>query len=140
MSYGMYGLINVCLIYAISHWEIVAAFAAYGLFYAVDDSQSGAFIADIEPDRRASAIDIYNFVIGLLYLPASLIAGALWATSPTLVFSLATGLSIVAIALFVVLKPAHQQPIASRYEREFGAGHSEEPYLQGQYARLITAT
>jgi len=106
LGYGLYGVINVWLIFATHSWEIIAAFAAYGFFYAIDEAQTKAFVADIQPDRRASAIGIYNFVTGLLYLPASLIAGLLWATSPELVFSLAAGLSMVAIALFVRLKPA----------------------------------
>jgi len=108
LGYGTYGLINVWLVFASSRWEIVAAFVAYGLFYAIDEAQIKAFIADIEPERRASAVGIYNFVTGVLYLPASLVAGALWATSPTLVFSLAAGLSAVAIALFAWLKPARE--------------------------------
>ena len=106
LGYATYGLINVWLIFASSGWEIVAAFAAYGLFYAIDEAQSKAFIADIEPERRASAVGIYNFVTGLLYLPASLVAGALWATSPALVFTLAAALSALAIALLVGLRPA----------------------------------
>ncbi len=106
LGYAVYGLINVWLIFASSPWQIIAAFAAYGLFYAIDEAQSKAFIADIEPERRASAVGIYNFVTGLLYLPASLVAGALWSTSPVSVFSLAAGLSALAIALFVGLKPA----------------------------------
>ena len=76
------------------------------MFYAIDEARTKAFIADIEPERRASAVGVYNFVTGLLYLPAALVAGALWATSPTLVFSLAAGLSAVAMALFAALRPA----------------------------------
>jgi MFS family permease len=110
LGYGIYGLINVWLIFASSRWEIVTAFVAYGLFYAIDESQSKAFIADIEPERRASAVGIYNFVTGLLYLPASLVAGALWATSPALVFSLAAGLSVISIALFARMSPASFRP------------------------------
>jgi len=109
LGYGIYGLINVWLVFASSPWEIVAAFVAYGLFYAIEEAQSKAFIADIEPERRASAVGIYNFVTGLLYLPASLVAGALWANAPTLVFLLAAALSTIAITLFAALKPAGQQ-------------------------------
>lgn len=112
LGYGTYGLINVWLVFASSRWAIVATFVAYGFFYAIDEAQSKAFIADIEPERRASAIGIYNFVTGLLYLPASLVAGLLWASSPTRVFSLAAGLSAVAIGLFAWLKPAGQPATA----------------------------
>ena len=112
LGYGTYGLINVWLVFASSRWEIVAAFVACGFFYAIDEAQSNAFIADIEPERRASAVGIYNFVTGLLYLPASLVAGLLWASSPKLVFSLTAGLSAVAIGLFAWLKPAGQPTTA----------------------------
>lgn len=108
LGYAIYGLVNVGLVFATSRWEMVLAFAVYGVFYAIDEAQSRAFIADIEPERRASAVGIYNFVTGLLYLPASLIAGALWATSPALVFSLAATLSAMAIVLFARLKPGAQ--------------------------------
>jgi MFS family permease len=105
MGYAAYGLLNVWLAFAQARWELIAVFAVYGLFYAIDDSQSKAFIADLEPERRATAIGAYNFVTGLLYLPASLVAGALWSGSPALVFALAAGLSLLAIALFVGLRP-----------------------------------
>jgi len=42
----------------------------------------------------------------VLYLPASLIAGALWATHPNTVFILAAMLSLTAIVAFVLLRPA----------------------------------
>jgi len=106
LGYGVYGLINLGLVLADKPWQIIMAFAAYGFFYAIDESQSRAFIADLEPERRASAVGIYNFVTGALYLPASLVAGALWASSPALAFSLAAGWSAVAIVLFLGLKPA----------------------------------
>ena len=106
LGYTMYGLINLGLIFATRQWELVALFVCYGFFYAIDDSQSKAFIADIEPERRATAMGAYNFVTGVLYLPASLVAGALWTVSPSLAFGLAALLSLAAIACFVALKPA----------------------------------
>jgi len=74
------------------------------------DPQTGCKTTQNHPTDCVKGIDafravgLYNFVTGL-YLAASLIAGLLWATSPALVFSLAAGLSVVAIALFVGLKP-----------------------------------
>ena len=49
---------------------------------------------------------VYNFVTGVLYLPASLVAGALWAFAPGLAFSFGAVLSLAAIVAFVVIKPA----------------------------------
>ena len=106
LGYGLYGFINLGLVYADSRASLVALFAAYGLFYAIEDSQTKAFIADLEPERRATAIGAYNFVSGTLYLPASLVAGGLWALAPGLAFALAAGLSLAAMVALGVLRPA----------------------------------
>ena len=106
LGYAVYALVNLWLAMAASRWEVIAAFALYGFFYAIEESQSKAFIADIEPERRATAIGVYNFVTGVLYLPASLVAGALWAFAPGLAFGLAALLALLAIVAFGVLRPA----------------------------------
>jgi len=95
--------------FATTKREIIVLFIIYGLFYSIDEAQSKAFIADVEPERRATAIGAYNFVTGVIYVPASLIAGALWAAHPGTVFLLAAFLSFLAINAFVFLRPARQQ-------------------------------
>ena len=104
LGYGLYALINLALVWATEGWQIALLFAVYGVFYATEESQSKAFIADIEPDRRATAVGAYNFVTGVLYLPASLIAGALWTVDPRWAFGLATVLALTAIGLFVSMR------------------------------------
>jgi MFS family permease len=106
LGYGLYAAINLWLVLASSCWEIVAVLAIYGLFYAIDESQSKALIADIEPERRATAVGIYNFVTGLMYLPASMVAGALWVFAPSLAFEAAAALSVAAMVIFSVARPA----------------------------------
>lgn len=110
LGYAIYAAINLWLVVASSRWEMVAAFAIYGLFYAIDESQSKAFIADLEPERRATAVGVYNFVTGVLYLPASLVAGILWTVAPGLAFGVAAALSLVALVVFAVLRPAGGGP------------------------------
>ena len=105
LGYGVHGGINLWLVFAQSRWEVVTVMALYGLFYAIEESQSKAFIADIEPERRASAMGLYNFVTGLLYLPASLLAGALWLHAPGLAFALAAALSLAAMVALATLQP-----------------------------------
>ena len=105
LGYALYGLINLALVFASQPWQIVVLFALYGVFYAVEESQSKAFIADLEPERRASAIGVYNSVTGMLYLPASLAAGLLWTVSPALAFGLAAALSLLAMLLLVHARP-----------------------------------
>jgi MFS family permease len=106
LGYGLFGSINLCLVWATQGWAIIALFALYGVFYAIEDSQSKAFIADLEPERRATAVGAYNFVTGVLYLPASLVAGALWTIDPRWAFALATMLAAAAMGLFAAVRPA----------------------------------
>ncbi|WP_321921541.1 MFS transporter [Paraburkholderia guartelaensis] len=103
LSYLIYLLMSLGFAFATRQSQIIILFIIYGVFFAIDEAQSKAFIADIERERRASAIGLYNFVTGLLYLPASLIAGALWQIRPANAFLVAACLSLTALAVLVFL-------------------------------------
>lgn len=108
-GYALYGLINLGLVFANAGWQVIALFAFYGVFYAIEEAQSRAFIADLEPERRATAVGAYNFVTGVLYLPASLVAGALWSIDARWAFGMSAALTVAAIAAFAVMTPAAMQ-------------------------------
>ncbi len=108
-GYSVYAGLTLWLVFASSRWEIAVVFALYGFFYAIDESQSKAFIADLEPERRATAVGLYNFVVGVMYLPASLIAGALWVVAPSVAFAASTLLSVAAIGAFLLTVPEQSQ-------------------------------
>ena len=76
-----------------------------GAFHLKAEGETTPFIADMEPERRATAIGVYNFVTGLIYLPASAIAGILWQVHPSLAFLVAGVLSLGAIIAFMLLHP-----------------------------------
>jgi len=105
LGYLIYLLMSLGFAFATTQWQVIALFVIYGVFYSIDEAQSKAFIADIELERRASAIGVYNFVTGIIYLPASLIAGALWLTHPASAFILAASFAFFAIAGFAILRP-----------------------------------
>ena len=114
LGYAVYAGICLWLTVASTRGDIIAAFAFYGLFYAIEDSQSKAFIADLEPERRATAVGVYNMVTGVLYLPASLVAGALWGVSPKLAFASAAALAVAAILVFWLQRPAQERSVLPR--------------------------
>lgn len=109
LGYVIYLVMSIGFAIANTEWQIIALFIIYGMFYSIDEAQSKAFIADIELERRASAIGVYNFVTGIVYLPASLIAGALWLLHPAVPFIVAAGIACFAIVAFVVLRPDRQR-------------------------------
>jgi MFS family permease len=104
LEYVIYIIMCLGFILATQKWEVAALFILFGIFYSIDEAQSKAFIADIEKDRRATAIGMYNFTTGLIYLPASVIAGALWVLHPTYAFGLAAIITFAALAAFIFLK------------------------------------
>jgi len=81
-------LIAGYLIYAIvyygfgvtSHvWTIVGLFAMYGLYSAATDGIQKAFISDItDKNKQGTGLGIYNALLGITLLPASIIAGVLY--------------------------------------------------------------
>ena len=105
LGYGTYAVLSLGFAFATEKWHILVLFLMYGLFYAIDEAQNKAFIADLEVERRASAMGMYSFVTGMLYLPASLMAGALWLLSPASAFLMAAGLALLALIMFSVMRP-----------------------------------
>ncbi len=82
-------------------------FPLYGTVYAMIDGNQRAFISDLSiTDLRATALGTFHTMIGIMTLPASLIAGYLWNLTPThnLTFLFGSAVSIVAVLLFVLLR------------------------------------
>jgi MFS family permease len=104
-GYLTYLIMSLGFVFATQKWEIIVLFVLFGVFYAIDEAQGKAFITDIERGRWASAIGLYNFVTGVVYLPASVIAGLLWALHPTYVFGFAAAVTVAAMSVFVLLVP-----------------------------------
>jgi MFS family permease len=104
LEYFLYFAMCLGFIFASTKLEIVLLFIVFGIFYAIDESQSKAYIADLERNRRATAIGIYNFFTGIIYLPASLVAGFLWTINPNYAFIFAGLVSIAALVFFSLKK------------------------------------
>jgi MFS family permease len=105
LGYLIYLLMSLGFAFATTKAQVVVLFIMYGVFFSIDEAQSKAFIADIELERRASAIGAYNFVTGIIYVPASLAAGALWVISPVMAFVAAACIALSAIVAFAILRP-----------------------------------
>jgi MFS family permease len=74
-----YAVIYFGFAMAQTSWQIWFLYAAYGLYYGMAYGTSKAMVADlVPPELRGTAYGTYNAVLGILDLPASLIAGVLW--------------------------------------------------------------
>lgn len=74
-----YGLVYLGFAFAQAGWQVWALFGLYGLYYAATESAAKALVADLVPQmQRGTAYGLFNAAIGIMALPASLIAGLLW--------------------------------------------------------------
>jgi MFS family permease len=75
----VYALIYLGFALAQTGWQVWALYVVYGLYYGMAYGTSRAMIADLVPETlRGTAYGTYNAVLGVLDLPASVIAGLLW--------------------------------------------------------------
>lgn len=93
LAYLGFGLAN-------NNYQIWLLFAFYGIYYATTEGVAKALVADLIPSKhRGKAYGIYNTAIGLVTLPASVLAGFLWdkinPSAPFFFGSLMAGISII---------------------------------------------
>jgi len=101
LEYILYMTMCVGFVFASAPWHIYVLFLLFGIFYAIDESQSKAYITDLEETKRGTAIGAYNFLTGIVYLPASVIAGFLWKTNPNYAFAFGAVISAAAFVIFM---------------------------------------
>lgn len=105
-NFALYALVCIGFVFASSYVQLAALFIIYGVFVASDESVNKAYIADITGEaNRGTALGAYNSAVGVAYLPASLVAGAVWAVfGAPAAFALAAAVALLGtlgMALFV---------------------------------------
>jgi len=79
LSYAFWGALCWSVIYVGSLTGLVFLFILYGFHKAAAEPAQRAFVSELAPEKyRASVLGVYQLVVGLFALPASLIAGILW--------------------------------------------------------------
>jgi MFS family permease len=74
-----YGLVYLGIAFSQTGGQVWALFAFYGVYYAATEGAAKALVADLVPnEKRGTAYGLFNAAIGMVALPASLIAGLLW--------------------------------------------------------------
>ncbi len=78
-GYLLYSLIYFGFGYTSNKTAVIMLFALYGLYSAATDGIQKALVSDIIPkDKKGTGLGIYNCLLGITLLPASLIAGLLY--------------------------------------------------------------
>ncbi|MFN0087045.1 MAG: MFS transporter [Blastocatellia bacterium] len=75
----VYAVIYLAFAAASTPPHIWALFLCYGIYFGLTEGVEKAFVADLTaPQMRGSAFGLYNLIIGIGALPASLLTGWLW--------------------------------------------------------------
>lgn len=106
----VYGLIYLGFAAANTGAQIWLFYGIYGLYYALTEGASRAFVADlVSQEQRGTAYGLFHAGVGLAALPASLIAGILWqglgswvGLGPAAPFYFGAFMALIAVVLFVV--------------------------------------
>lgn len=82
-----------------------ALFIVYGLYHGLTEAAEKALVADLAPaESRATALGLYQALVGLGQLPASLLLGWLWQwAGPLAAFGLGAALALAAAAALILL-------------------------------------
>ncbi|MBN1180570.1 MAG: MFS transporter, partial [Anaerolineae bacterium] len=100
----VYAVIYLGMALARTGWHVWALYACYGVYYGLAYGTTKAMVADIVPEHlRGTAYGTYSAVLGLLDLPASVIAGLLWRwVDPAAPFFFGAALALVAAAMMAL--------------------------------------
>ncbi len=91
-------------------WIVWVLYSFYGLYYAFTEGSAKAMVAELVPEsNRGAAYGLFNASIGVMALPASLIAGYLWNVSAAAPFAFG---AIMAFLAFIALRFLPQKKIA----------------------------
>ena len=115
-GWAVYALAYLGFALASAPWMIWVFYALYGLFYALTEGSAKAMVAELVPDEnRGAAYGLYNASIGIMALPASVIAGVLWnKISPAAPFAFGAALAALAFVGLSLVPQAHSQVEAGR--------------------------
>lgn len=79
VGWALYVVVYLGFARASDGWHAWGLMALYGVYYGLTEGVARAFVADLVPShQRGTAYGILHAVIGLVALPASIIAGVLW--------------------------------------------------------------
>ncbi|MCX7959610.1 MAG: MFS transporter, partial [Deltaproteobacteria bacterium] len=99
----IYAAVYIGFAYSTKIWHIWGLFCIYGFYYALTEGVEKAFVADlVSEEKRGTAYGMYNFIVGILALPSSLICGLLWQNFGSL-YALGFGALLAVVSSFLLV-------------------------------------
>ena len=113
LGWSVYAAIYLGFGLAQTAWQVVVLYVLYGLYYGLAYGTTRALVADVVPESLwGTAYGTYNAVVGIMDLPASLLAGILWqgiggwhGFGPQAPFLFGAGMALLASVLMWAWRP-----------------------------------
>jgi MFS family permease len=105
LGWFIYAVVYLGFALSSTVWHVWLAFACLGIYAAIIEGVSRAFVADLAPaELRGTAYGLYYCVVGVCVLAGGIIGGVVWdAIGPAATFYLGAGLAFLAMLGIVTL-------------------------------------
>lgn len=104
IGYFLFLFLGLSLVYSSNLIVIIGAFAIYGLVYALTQANQKALASDLSGDMKGTAMGFFHSVIGLVNIPAGIIAGLIWDISYKTMFWYISIVALISIIFLLFLK------------------------------------
>ncbi|MFX1509488.1 MAG: MFS transporter [Promethearchaeota archaeon] len=106
IGFAFFGAMCAIFLFISSFWTVLLALIFYGVSIGATVPMQSSLVSELSPiEVRASMLGLYQMLIGIALLPASLIAGYLWVLlGPSFTFGLALGLTALASVFLPFVK------------------------------------
>jgi len=104
LGYVLLAFVGIGFAYFSNFFLIALLFVSYGLVYAITQSNQRAFVADLSGEMKGTAMGFYQAVIGIVNIPAGIVAGFLWNVSYQTMFLYVAGVALVSVILLVFVR------------------------------------
>lgn len=104
-GYILFAVVCICFALLTSKTATIAAFALYGLVFAMVDGNQRALVSDLSsPQLKGTALGAFHTVTGLSAIPIGAVGGMLWEVDPKWTFIFSSCLAVGAAGLFAFVR------------------------------------
>jgi MFS family permease len=113
----VYAATYVAFGFATEAWHAWALFVVYGCYYGLTEPAEKALVKDLAPEAmRGRAYGIYNFIVGVMAIPAGVLTGWIWQSFGAHT-ALSVGAALAAASSLALIVWAAQREAASQVNR-----------------------
>jgi len=103
-GYLLFLLSIIGFIFVTEIYFLFLLFAVFGIVYAMIQSNQKSYVSDLAGKMKGTALGFYSAVVGIVNIPAGLIAGLLWDKNPNMMFYYIFVVGVISLVLLYFVK------------------------------------